>query len=187
MINFLGGGAVPGVVVAPFDAEDYSIPLNLTSGAASGSNFFKMVASEGLLEVLASQPVTMNAHHAGVTPESFAANTKLSANFNIWSTNMDRVGRKFVSTVEGKQLPITGTQWHPEKPVFEWDPTETMVHSFDSVRANLLTAQYFIGQTHANSRHFPSPEAEHAALIYNYVPTYTQGTVANHFTQVYFL
>jgi len=207
MINFLGGGAVPGVVVAPFDAEDYSIPLNLTAGASTGSNFFKMVASEGLLEVLASQPVTMNAHHAGVTPESFAANAKLSANFNIWSTNMvsvpsatcalqplcnpplvqDRVGRKFVSTIEGKELPITGTQWHPEKPVFEWDPTESMVHSFDSVRANLLTAQYFVGQTHANTRSFPSAQAEHDTLIYNYATTYTQGTVANHFTQVYFL
>jgi gamma-glutamyl hydrolase len=97
------------------------------------------------------------------------------------------VGRTFVSTVQGKALPITGVQWHPEKPVFEWDPTGAMIHSYDSVRANLLTAQYFVGQTHTNFRTFPSAAQEHATLIYNYLPTYTQGTVANHFTQVYFL
>jgi hypothetical protein len=87
MILFLGGGAVPGVVVEPFDAENLTLPLNLTKGAAKGSGFFEMAQSEGLLDVLTSQPVTMNAHHAGVTPESFNGNAKLATNFDIWSTN----------------------------------------------------------------------------------------------------
>ncbi|CAE7828997.1 gghA, partial [Symbiodinium sp. KB8] len=157
MVNFLGGGAVPGVLVSGFNAENYTL-----------------AQSEGLLDVLTGQAVTMNAHHSGVEPAAFKANADLSDNFYMWSTNEDRNGRPFVSTVEGKEWPITATQWHPEKPVFEWDPREVMDHSFDSVRANLLTAQYFIGQTHANHRSFPSLADEYAALIYNYQPQFTQ-------------
>ena len=38
------------------------------------------------------------------------------------STNTDENGIEFVSTIEHKTRPIYGTQWHPEKNNFEWNP-----------------------------------------------------------------
>jgi gamma-glutamyl hydrolase len=29
-------------------------------------------------------------------------------------------GKAFISTMEAKTVPMYGTQWHPERPQFEW-------------------------------------------------------------------
>ena len=34
----------------------------------------------------------------------------------------------FVSTIEGKSLPIYGVQWHPERPIFEWGADESGIN-----------------------------------------------------------
>ena len=48
-----------------------------------------------------SDALTMNNHVSGITPTTFATNSKLSSFFNVISTNVDRKGRAFVSTIEG--------------------------------------------------------------------------------------
>ena len=44
---------------------------------------------------------------------------------NFWdvlSVNTDTDGLEFISTLEAKNFPIFGTQWHPEKNPYEWTP-----------------------------------------------------------------
>ena len=38
------------------------------------------------------------------------------------STNVDRQNKAFVSFIEARNYPIYGTQFHPERPQFEWTP-----------------------------------------------------------------
>lgn len=54
----------------------------------------------------------MNNHVSGVTPETMASNDKLKAFYNVLSTNADRKGKVFSSTVEGIKYPVYGTQWY---------------------------------------------------------------------------
>lgn len=63
----------------------------------------------------AQQPVTINLHHDGVTPTAFASDARLSSFFDLLSTNVDRKGSPFVSTIEGKSVPVYGAQWHAER------------------------------------------------------------------------
>ena len=35
--------------------------------------------------------------------------------FDVLSTNKDKKGTAFVSTIEAKKYPFYGVQWHPEK------------------------------------------------------------------------
>ena len=81
--------------------------------------------------------MTLNNHHQGVTPSDYSKNPKLPNVVNILSTNRDRKGKEFISTVEGaKGLPVWATQFHPEKNIFEqarnlhggW-PSEAIAHS----------------------------------------------------------
>jgi len=44
----------------------------------------------------------------------------MSGTFDVLSTNSDRQGVDFVSSIEAKDFPIYGTQWHPEKNAYEW-------------------------------------------------------------------
>jgi gamma-glutamyl hydrolase len=78
------------------------------------SHLFKH-ASAKMMDVLANDNVTMNNHHYGVTPDHFSQTPALADMFDVLSTNTDRLGKAFVSTVEAKKYPIWGTQWHPEK------------------------------------------------------------------------
>ena len=65
------------------------------------------------------------AHHvqqpqAELAPDEFAASAALRGNFTVLSTNADRGGRPFVSTMEHDAACPSSDEWHPEKAQFEW-------------------------------------------------------------------
>lgn len=167
-----------------FDSENLTLPLQLESAAFSSRMMGKLPPN--VLSILAKQPVTMNNHMSGVTPQDFAASAPLASRFTVLSTNCDRQGREFVSAMEGNSLPIYSTQFHPEKPQFEWNPAEVINHDADSILANHYFALFFVNQARLNRRSFPTVAAESAALIYNYSPVYTEATDPS-FEQCYFL
>ena len=100
-----------------FDAYNLSIPLDFTDAAPS-SYMFKN-APKDVYEILATEDVTMNNHHYGIYTEHFQQTQSLTSFFNLLSTNKDRQGVEFASTIEAFKYPIFGTQWHPEKNTFE--------------------------------------------------------------------
>jgi gamma-glutamyl hydrolase len=67
------------------------------------------------MHTLRTKNVTMNLHHDGVDPSQYTKNAKLSGLYNLISTNVDRKGKPFGSTLEGKIFPIYAVQWHPER------------------------------------------------------------------------
>ena len=89
-------------ILSHFDAENYTIPLNLTKDAFR-SRLFKRI-DKRLLESLMFEEVTLNMHNMGVDVSKYRTNAKLAAMFRVLSTNFDRQGKEFVSTVEGKKL-----------------------------------------------------------------------------------
>lgn len=74
----------------------------------------------------------------------FDKNAFLSGNFTILSTNTDRRGKAFVSTMEHNLFPVFGTQWHPEKNAFEFGtnadgtPFEVIPHSRQAIEVPSL-------------------------------------------------
>jgi len=171
------------VLTGPFDSENYSVPLNLTAAAASSRLF--QAAGPTLMNVLATESVTMNNHVYGVTPAAFASNRNLSSLLTMLSLNNDRQGHTFVSTVESPHLPIYATQWHPEKNIFEWNPDEVIPHSPDAVVVTQFTANFLVNNARLSSHHFATLAQEAASLIYNYAPVFT-GVVEPDFEQCYF-
>ena len=183
MVNVMAAGANNTLLTSGFDSENLTLPLTYMSGGQSS----RMMAAAGadIVDILTKQPVTMNNHQAGVTPSAWTSNSILPNMFQMISTNVDRKGRAFVSTMEGLNYPIYATQWHPEKVSFEWNPAECMNHDFDSVKANLFFARFFVNEARKNSNSFATPAEEQEALIYNYQPVYTFPHVTS-FEQCYF-
>eukprot|EP01138_Halocafeteria_seosinensis_P003406 gb/GECG01003482.1/.p1 GENE.gb/GECG01003482.1/~~gb/GECG01003482.1/.p1 ORF type:complete len:349 (+),score=29.44 gb/GECG01003482.1/:1-1047(+) len=167
-----------------FDSENITLPLHFTD-AAPNSRMYGLAKKRGLYDVFANQPITMNNHHAGVPPSAFDTNSNLKSTVNLLSTNYDRQNNEFGSSFEGKELPIYAVQYHPEKPVYEWDPQEVINHEYDSVRANSLLARFFVNQSRKNDRHFAQQSTESKHLIYNYETVYT-GPVIDSFETCYF-
>lgn len=99
------------------DSYNYSIPLDFTIEPRKSRLFEK--ASEQVLQILAKENVTLNNHHYGIYTNHFKSTSSLSNFFELISTNQDRKGVEFVSTIEAFKYPIYGSQWHPEKNTFE--------------------------------------------------------------------
>ena len=99
------------------DSYNYSIPLDFTTEAAPSKLFTH--APQYIYKILETKNVTMNNHHYGIWTDHFKSTESLSSFFNVLSTNVDRNGDEFVSTIEAYKYPIFGSQWHPEKNNFE--------------------------------------------------------------------
>lgn len=104
-------------ILGKFDSFNLSLPLDFTPHAATSKLFGG--ASDSLIDILATQNVTFNSHIEGIYPEHLTRNEQLHSFYRILSTNKDRKGRPFVSTMEARDYPIYGVQWHPEKNRFE--------------------------------------------------------------------
>lgn len=103
--------------VGHFDSFNYSLALEFTPHAKVSKLFG--AAPKRVTDTLATQNVTFNSHIEGIYPEHLLRTEALSSFYRILSTNEDRKGRPFVSTIEAKEYPIFGVQWHPEKNRYE--------------------------------------------------------------------
>jgi len=169
-------------ILSRFDSENISMPLYLTSGAIS-SNWLSGASSD-IIQILTSQPVTLNNHMWGVSPADFANNQYLPNFYNVLANNYDREDKEFISLWEGVKYPVYGAQWHAEKPQFEWNPTEDINHSLDAIQVMQYFADFFVSEARKSDHSFPSYDEECKALIYNYNAIYTE-EIEPDFLQVY--
>lgn len=109
LLSILAAGDESVLSTYAFDAEDLSLPLDFNATALPGSRLFGGMPSE-MVSLFASANITENLHHDGVRPSSYAASPALSSFFSLISTNVDRNGAAFVSTLEAFDYPITATQ-----------------------------------------------------------------------------
>jgi len=166
------------------DAENMTLPLNFTADAAGS----RLYADADAREIFATEAVTLNNHGHGVTPAEFAANERLQSTVRVLSTNMDRNGREFISSVEGVEAPIYAVQYHPEKNIFEWGtydsgaPYEVINHSPHAVKVSQGLANFFIAETRRNSNTYDLAQSR---PFFEELPTSTGK--APGFVEVYFL
>jgi len=178
----IAGANGTNVLDVGFDSEDLTLALELTQ-AAEDSRFFNAMP-DNLKKIVTTEKVTYNNHMCGITPKHFANTPMLTSFYDVLSTNNDKKGVTFVSTMEAKNYPFYGVQWHPEKIMFEWKPGTEIDHSFDSVELNSWTSRFFVSECRKNNHHFADTASEKQALIYQYTPEYTGDSGS--FMQSYF-
>ena len=146
IVEALGG---PDAVASGFDAENVSLPLDLTAAAAT-SALLGGAGKAPLRAALAAEPLAMNNHRKGISPAAFAASPPLARALAVLSTNVDGRGARFVSSVESRDGGhVFAVQWHPEKNAFEFGerdgvPYEAINHSAHAVAATFALAKTFV-------------------------------------------
>ena len=97
-----------------FDSFDNLI-LNLdVTEEGEKSKLFKDMPEQFKKE-LCVKKCTLNNHKMGISPYKFKTHKNINNFYKIVSTNKDRKGKTFVSTIEGRFYPFYGVQWHPER------------------------------------------------------------------------
>eukprot|EP01013_Petalomonas_cantuscygni_P022605 TRINITY_DN4381_c0_g1_i1.p1 TRINITY_DN4381_c0_g1~~TRINITY_DN4381_c0_g1_i1.p1 ORF type:complete len:342 (+),score=55.97 TRINITY_DN4381_c0_g1_i1:93-1118(+) len=196
-----------GVLTHIPNTVDVSLPLDLsadcnaTGDASSDAPCFLFSRVGTPSHVLASlagsdghKPSTYNHHSYGVTADAFRHDSGLTSTFRLVSTSTataDASGGApvpFVSTVEHLRavsgVPVFATQWHAEKPQFEWSMNEPgLNHDPDSITAMSWVARRFVDAARLSPRVFPNDVAYLDVSIYKATRAFT-GDVSN-FEEVY--
>eukprot|EP00823_Brevimastigomonas_motovehiculus_P007019 TRINITY_DN603_c0_g1_i1.p1 TRINITY_DN603_c0_g1~~TRINITY_DN603_c0_g1_i1.p1 ORF type:complete len:336 (-),score=56.74 TRINITY_DN603_c0_g1_i1:247-1254(-) len=160
-------------ILSSLEAENISLALNLTT-EAKHSRLLGSAPSD-IYHMFDTEKITMHRHIYGVSPATFSRTKKLTDFFNILATNVavagPGVGQTFISVIEGKQVPIYATQWHPERNQFDFTlPYEDLNHSYHAIQAMQYLSSFFVNECKRNNHAFASEEEEARALIYNVVP-----------------
>jgi len=163
------------VVKSGFNAEDDASPLILTEEAGASRLLGGDSPRAKYLQHLASADagLAMENHGQGVSLEDWTQNAQLHSQFKVLSYSLDRDGRKYVSTIEGRDLPIYATQWHPEKNLFEWTYQESIPHSAEASQLTQGLANFLVEEARRSSHAPASKDEELDLLMYNYMPSFT--------------
>lgn len=140
-------------------------------------------ASSDIIDILRDEDVTINFHRYCVTKKGLKK-VNIDKEFKILSLNKDRNGSEFISSLEHKELPFYGLQFHPEKNNYEWAPRFHIAHGINAIRASQFFSNKFVEEARKNNHSFPSTRDEENHLIYNY-PTYYTGPTNSSFEQCY--
>lgn len=133
--------------------------------------------------MLTLEKLTYNYHGYCLTEQNFTR-FGLDNDWNVLTINKDKNGLQFISSLESKNYPFYGVQFHPEKNMFEFKSTAKIPHSWNATKVSQYFANFFIEEARKNDHSFPDLEAEYKALIYNYSPLYS-GIKNSSYEQVY--
>ena len=171
------------ILQSGFDAENISLPLQHVVASHKDS----LYTPPHIHEIVTTHNTTLNNHVMGITPQAFLSNPNLTAIWDITSTNIDRKGRPFVSTIEPKLrkrderpiLPFYGVQYHPEKNAFEYAfypgttiPYEVIDHSPSGIEFSMYLARRVVALARQNlharyvdPHRFPMISSSHYPII----------------------
>ncbi|RLN30742.1 gamma-glutamyl hydrolase 2-like [Panicum miliaceum] len=159
-------------ILETFDAQNQASTLQFPSYSFEGTVFQRF--DSDLIEKVSTSCLVMQNHRYGISSKRLRENDELSSFFRVLTTSPDENGKVYVSTVQANKYPITCTQWHPEKAIFEW--RKPMIpHSEDAVQVTQHFANHFISQARKSPNRPPADKVLDN-LIYNYNPTFSGKT-----------
>ncbi|KAJ4980419.1 hypothetical protein NE237_031256 [Protea cynaroides] len=168
-------------ILERFKASDQSSTLQFTQNTKLEGTMFQRFPPD-LLKKLSTDCLVMQNHQYGVSPEIVQKNPSLSSFFKILTTSTDADDKAYVSTVQARNYPVTGVQWHPEKNIFEWGSSK-IPHTEDAVQVTQHVANFFISEARKSLNRPPARKVL-PNLIYNYSPSYS-GKAGRGFDEVY--
>ncbi len=156
----------------------------LTDVAMGGSRLFGGIQGPLAVQLLKEKPIATNFHSYGLGLGTM--NTRPFLQTRLLATQPDLDGLPFVAAWEHAHYPIFASQFHPERPAFEWDPAVMATpHTVEAVIVGQAIGNSFVEQARQSYNKFPNTDQEDAMLIYNFPVTYTESDDF-HFEQAYF-
>lgn len=168
LLHILASNISRNYLLVDTDSVAHPTTLQFTEYAANSRMFGGM--RPDLLTKLSSDKynIALENHMYGIPPSYYhtKGNGILAEWYRPLSTTFDRNGTEYISTMEGIKYPFFGTQWHPEKPPYEFG-MEEIPHSLDAISVSQHLANVFIEHARMSSHTPESHEEELALQIYD--------------------
>ena len=143
------------------------LSLNLTQASASSRMLNPSTTSPEILKALTNHASTLNWHHDAVRLPSWQAHPSMSE-LIATSTNCDPSGVEFVSAIEHKTAPIFASQFHPERPPYEFS-NSLIGHSAHVMIVSQFFANFLAAQARMSKNAFDGGDSEvESHSVHNY-------------------
>ncbi|CAI2372122.1 unnamed protein product [Moneuplotes crassus] len=139
-----------------FDSNDDANNVTLWH-SVTHSKLFNVIPNY-LINALQSENITYNHHHDGIFPSIWNKYPILRDHYYLLGTSYDEKGVEYVALIESKHYPIWGLQFHPEKPLYDWNPDLQIPHSPSALQLSQFLSDFFIRQASYNSNKFDSAQ-----------------------------
>ncbi|OMJ89508.1 hypothetical protein SteCoe_8304 [Stentor coeruleus] len=159
--------------VGNFNGEPSYTQVHQFTSAATVSKIFTGLSlqfGQQVMSIMSNQNVSLLSHTHGISPSTYQQFPNLSEMYNILSIMHDKSGSPFVGMIEARNYPIWGTQFHPEKNLYEWNQN-SIPHFYNAVVMSTYMSNFFVSQTRKNTNVFPQNELT-PQLIYNWPPIF---------------
>ncbi|XP_066924525.1 gamma-glutamyl hydrolase A-like [Clytia hemisphaerica] len=184
VLNVLGSGLSPNEILSEYDSENLLLEIDFTKEAFDSRLFHTI--DMGLMRKMMFKKLSLHMHQAGINPDVYEKNSRIRKMFKVLASNLDKKGKEFVSVIEGRKYPFYGTQFHPEKNIYEWTRNEKINHSPDAILAAQYFANFFVNEARKSYiENMPVRRLKHLEdhLMFRYSPVYSGGSSL--FEQVY--
>ena len=108
---------------------------------------------------LEKQKLNYNGHMYSVSPMMFEFDLELRNFWEVTSIHYMPDERPFVASIEAKNYPIFGVQYHPEKSLGWFKDGGGVNRNWDSIIINRHFSELFVGMSRANTNTFGNYES----------------------------
>jgi len=127
-----------------------------------------------LAQEFATNNFTYNSHRFGIAPSTFETDEDLHKFWDVTAHSLMPNGTAFVASIESKDYPFFGTQYHPEKPSELWIDGYNINHGWESIQDQKHFADLFVEMSRANPNTFGDFDDVQKYEISNYPVIETQ-------------
>ncbi|CAI2375635.1 unnamed protein product [Moneuplotes crassus] len=149
-------------IFGEFDSRDFPTSLKFEVDAKSTKMFQNIDVSQ-----VKDKNLTYHHHFRGFNVSLFTDTPSIKEAYRITSTSSDRIGQKFVSSVEHYNYPFYGLQFHPEKPSYIWIKDKNIPHSPEAIKFSQDLIINFVKECRKNFNAFESRKIENKLMIEN--------------------
>jgi gamma-glutamyl hydrolase len=150
-----------------FDSENYPSPIRIEKADARILRFF----SKEDLTAAETMDIFAEFHHFGIEREQFQQYASLGGVFDIVATARDRQGKEYVSIIEGKRVPIYGTQFHPEMVGTNRNVDFNVPTGTYATRVSENFSNFFVNEARMNGNTFAATDKSKYHFIDSFVDT----------------
>lgn len=136
-------------VLEQYNSYNILSNLQISSDANKTSKVFSLFSDQDIINIK-SESLTAEFHHFGIGLEDYKIFSDLENFFLQTSFAFDTDNKIYVATVEAKNYPIYGVQFHPEKTSFDRFSNDNIPQGINAVRVANNFANYFVNTARSN-------------------------------------
>lgn len=161
-------------VLSKVDASEQIVSAKFSETELRTTQMYKFFTAREF-EYMGSLNTLNENHIEAISLDAYSNSKYLKGFFKVTSTAFDKNGVEYINSIEAFDYPIFATQHHPEKTIFDINPTDAAASSIQSLMISRALGNSFIYLASQNNK---SSELE-KTIVYNYLNDFWKISISN--------